>query len=174
MEAHLTINVEGVNRFITTPEHQGSVAGFIICERLGGRLPVSRGTFNIFVDAGDPARKKVLYRIFFDDAEGRTLTLSGFKDLSDDPGMDFLNDTSTIFAKLYSGAVTHDEESASEVVAAGILRVSMIAFLKHLLTFHTEGPTLADRTSALTRFGLFYFGRLWDVYARRLLSSGPV
>jgi predicted patatin/cPLA2 family phospholipase len=174
LEAHLTIHVEGVNRFITTPEHGASVEGFIICERLGGRLPVSRGTFNIFVDAGDPARKKVLYRILFDDAEGKTLTLSGFKELNDDPGMDFLNDTSTIFAKLYSGAVTHDEEAASEVVAAGILRVSMIAFLKHLLTFHAEGPTLADRTSALTRFGLFYFGRLWDVYARRLLSSGPV
>jgi hypothetical protein len=49
----------------------------------------------------------------------------------------------------------------------------MLAFLKQLATFRAEGPTLADRTSALTRFGVFYFGRLWDVYARRLLSSGP-
>jgi hypothetical protein len=49
----------------------------------------------------------------------------------------------------------------------------MLGFLKQLATFDVEGPTLADRTSALTRFGLFYFGRLWDVYARRVLSSGP-
>jgi hypothetical protein len=58
-------------------------------------------------------------------------------------------------------------------VGCGILRVSMLGFLKQLATFHVEGPTLADRTSALTRFGLFYFGRRWDVYARSLLSSAP-
>jgi predicted patatin/cPLA2 family phospholipase len=172
-EAHINIHIDGVNRFITTPEHEASVEGFILCEMLGGRLPFNRGTFNIFVDEGDPAHKKVVYRIFFYDADGKTLTLSGFKDLHDDPGMDFLSDTSTMFAKIHRGMLLDDAEETSEVVAAGILRVGMIAFLKQLTTFHTEGPTLADRASTLTRFGLFYFGRLWDVYARRLLSSAP-
>ena len=78
-----------------------------------------------------------------------------------------------LFTKIYRGMVLGDEEGSAEVVASGILRVGMIAFLKQLATFRAEGPTLADRTSALTTFGVFYFGRLWDVYARSLLSSGP-
>jgi predicted patatin/cPLA2 family phospholipase len=173
-EAHINIHIDGVNRFITTPEHEASVEGFILCERLGGRLPFSRGTFNIFVDEGDPAHKKVVYRIAFNNADGNTLTLSGFKDLHDDPGMDFLSDTTTMFVRVYRGMVMKDEDDdVSEVVATGILRVGMIAFLKQFMSFRAEGPTLADRTSTLTRFGLFYFGRLWDVYARRLLSSAP-
>jgi predicted patatin/cPLA2 family phospholipase len=173
MEAHMTIHVDGVNRFITTPEHQASIEGAILCDRLGGQLPIRRGIFNIFVDKGDPTRKKVIYRVFFDDAQGNTLTLSGFKDLHDDPDMDILSDITMVFTKIYRGMVLGDEEKTAEVVATGILRVGMLAFLKQLATFRAEGPTLADRTSALTRFGVFYFGRLWDVYARRLLSSGP-
>ncbi|MEA2173865.1 MAG: hypothetical protein QOD00_1457 [Blastocatellia bacterium] len=172
-EAHMTIHINGVNRFITTPEHLASIEGFIICERLGGRLPFNSGSFNIFVDEGDPTHKKVIYRIFFNDASGNALTLSGFKDLRDDPGLDFLSDTSTMFMQIYPGMLTKDEDSTSEAIASGILRASMIGSLKQLATFHADGPTLADRTSALTRFGLFYFGRLWDVYARRLLSSAP-
>jgi hypothetical protein len=173
VEAQMTIYVDGVNRFITTPEHRASIEGVILCDRLGGRLPIRRGIFNIFVDEGDPTRKKVIYRVFFDDAQSNALTLGGFKDLHDDPGMDFLSDTTVVFAKIYRGTVLGDEEETADVVAAGILRVGMVAFLNQLATFRAEGPTLADRASALNRFGVFYFGRLWDVYARSLLSSGP-
>ncbi len=173
LELKMTINVEGVNRFITTPKHEATIEGSVVCGRLGGRLPITSGIFNIFVDTGDPTRKKVIYRVFFEDAQGNPLTLHGFKNLQDDPGMDILSDTTIVFTKLYRGLVQGGEEDTAEVVASGILRVGMIGFLKQLTTFRAEGPTLADRTSALTRFGLFYFGRLWDVYARRLLSSGP-
>ena len=127
----------------------------------------------MFVDEGDPSRKKVNYRVFFDDTQGNTLTLSGFKNLHDDPDMDFLGDITMVFTKIYRGTVLSDEEETAEVVAVAILHVSLVAFLKQLATFRVEGPTFADRTSALTRFGAFYFGRLWDVYARRLLSYGP-
>jgi predicted patatin/cPLA2 family phospholipase len=173
IEAHMIIHVDGVNRFITTPEHQASIEGTILCNRLGGSLPIRRGVFNMCIDKGDPTRKTTNYRVFFDDTNGNTLTMSGFKDLHDDPGMDILRDTTLVFAKIYRGMVLGDEEGTAEVVATGILRVGMIAFLKQFATLRAEGPTLADRTSALRRFGLFYFGRLWDVYGRRLLSSGP-
>ena len=59
VEAQMTIHVDGVNRFITTPEHQASIRGVILCDRLGGRLPIGRGIFNIFVDEGDPTRKAI-------------------------------------------------------------------------------------------------------------------
>ncbi|HEV2860564.1 MAG TPA: patatin-like phospholipase family protein [Pyrinomonadaceae bacterium] len=172
-EADLTIRVSGVNRFITTPEHEAAIEGSVVCERLGGRLPVRGGVFNVFVDEGDPAHKKVLYRLFFDGGDGTALTLGGFKDLKDDPGFDSFSDATTVFVKLYRGTVPAEEEDAAEVLAAGRLGVGMVGFLKQLTSFRAEGPTAADRASALARFGAFYLGRLWDVYARRLLSSGP-
>jgi predicted patatin/cPLA2 family phospholipase len=173
LEACLSIQIDGVNRFITRPGHQASIEGEIRCDRLGGRLPIKVGVFNIFVDQGDPTRKQVIYRVVFDDAQGNPLTLAGFKDLHDDPGMDFMSDITTVFTRIYRGEVSSEAMETAEVVAAGILRGGMIAFLKQLATFRVEGPTLADRVSTLNRFGAFYLGRLWDVYARRLLSSGP-
>ena len=172
-EARLTIRVDAVNRFITTPEHQASIEGAVFCERLGGRLPIRRGTFNIFVDSGDPTLRKMIYRAHFDDVQGHPLTLSGFKDIHDVPGLDVWSDTTTLFTKIYRGIVTADNENTAETVATGILRLGMVDFLKQLATFRAEGPTLADRTAGLARFGAFLLGKLWDVYARRVLSYGP-
>ena len=55
---HLTITLDGVFRFVTDPTHEGTVAGYIRCEALGGELPVETGSFNLFVDDGDPTQKK--------------------------------------------------------------------------------------------------------------------
>ena len=32
---------------------------------------------------------------------------------------------------------------------------------------------LSDRASAMARFGRLFMGKLWDVYARNVLTSGP-
>jgi hypothetical protein len=174
VEAHFAIHVDDVDRFITTPEHLASIEGFVTCELLGGKLPIQNGTFNLLVDSGDPSRKKVVYRVFFNDANGNPMTLSGFKDLHhDDQGQGDGTDPATVFTRIYRGKVEEAGEAAAEAVATGSMRVGTIDFLRQLATFRVEGATLADRTSALARFGAFYFGRLWDVYARRLLSTAP-
>jgi len=163
-EAVLTIRVDDVDRFIRTPQHQASTEGFIVCERLGGKRPITRGTFELFVDDGDPTSRRIVHRIEFEDGVGNALTLSGTAEIHDEPGFDAWSDTTTIFTTL---------SSADGVIAAGILRLSMIDFLEQLTTLRTEGPSVADRASAVARFGLMYLGKLWDVYARRVLTSGP-
>ena len=93
---HLTITIDGVNRFVTRPEHDtDDLAGYIECDALGGRLPIEGGIFNLFVDDQDPSVKRMFYRLFFRDREGVALTLSGFKLVKDDPGMDLWHDTTT-------------------------------------------------------------------------------
>ena len=47
---HLTITVDGVNRFVTRPAHDAVAVGYIQCDALGGKLPVEKGMFNLFVD----------------------------------------------------------------------------------------------------------------------------
>ena len=171
---HLTITVNGVNRFVTRPEHDtDDVQGYIECPALGGKLPVEKGMFNLFIDDADPSRKKMFYRLFFRDEDGQPLTLSGFKDIRDDPGLDVWADTTTLYTRILKGHVSAEEEESAEIAAAGIINIYFFDFLKQLSTFRTEGATISDRTSAMARFGRLFMGKLWDVYARHVLTSGP-
>ena len=173
---HLTINVDGVNRFVTNPVHEATAEGYISSDALGGQLPVERGIFNLFVDDGDPAAKRMLYRLFFTgelDGVRQPLTLSGHKRIKDDPGLDLWSDTTTLFTRILKGHVTPEAEAQAETVASGIIVIQFFDFLKQLTTFRVEGPTLADRAAALSRFGKLFMGKLWDVYARDTLTSGP-
>jgi len=173
LHAHLTIKVDGVNRFVTQPRHEAAVEGTVSCEELGGDLPIESGTFNLLVDEGDYTRKRMLYRLHVRDSAGNPLTLSGFKEVRDDPGFDLWSDTSTLYTRIYRGAVDAGGEEGAEVVATGIIRIAMLDFLKQLTTFRVEGPSLSDRAAALGRFGRLFLGKLWDVYAREALSVGP-
>ena len=170
---HLTMKVDRVNTFIVQPKHEAASEGYVECEKLGGRLTVERGFFNLVIDEYDPQRKKMLYRLFFQDSDGNPITLSGFKDVKDDPGFDLWADTTTLFVRLYKGHVGPDEESNAEIVASGIMQIFFVDFMKLLTTFRTEGPSLADRTAALARFGRLFLGKLWDVYATEVLPSSP-
>jgi predicted acylesterase/phospholipase RssA len=171
---HLTIKMEGVNRFIANPQHEAAAEGYIECAAFGGRRPVGDGKFNLLVDDADPRRKTMYYRLWFEDDKGRPLTLLGFKDVKDDPGFDTWSDTTTLYTRILEGHRSKDEDGGAKVLAAGILRLSLQDFLKELTTFRVEGPTLADRTATLARFGRLFAGKLWDVYATQVLSSGPL
>jgi cholesterol oxidase len=99
----------------------------------------------------------MLYRLFFQDGSGQPLTLSGFKDVKDDPGFDLWRDTTTLFVRILRGHVGADEEAgadaqpdelARQVLASGVLVIHFLDLLKQLTTFRTEGPTIADRAAA--------------------------
>lgn len=169
----LTIEVDGVGRFVADPAREAAAKGYVRCEALGGELPVESGVFNLFVDEGDPSRKRMLYRLFFRDGEGSPLTWSGFKVVEDDPGSDLWEDTTTLFTRILQGHVGPEDEEGAQVVASGIVRIHLLDFLRQLTTFRAEGPGPAERASAIARFGRLFLGDLWDVYARRVLSSSP-
>lgn len=171
---HLTIKIVGVNRFVTQPDHSAKTEGWIRNELLGGTLPVESGSFNLFVDQGDPTQKQMLYRLFFRDKDGAPYTLSGFKEVRDDPGFDAWEDTTTLYTRVYKGHVEEKDEDKAEVYAAGILKIHLTDFIKQLGTFRTEGPTIHDRASALLRFGRLFLGKLWDVYGRYFMAYGPI
>jgi predicted acylesterase/phospholipase RssA len=170
---HLTIEVDGVERFVSDPEREATMEGYVRCEAFGGEFPVEKGVFNLFVYEKDPSRRRMRYRLFFRGGDGRALTLSGFKVIEDDPGSDLWTDTTTLFTHILEGHVGPEEEEQAQVVAAGIINIYLLDFFRQLTTFRTEGPTAAERASALTRFGKLFLGDLWDVYARRVLSSSP-
>ena len=168
---HLTIDTDDVERFVADPRHEGSARGWVSCEALGGRLPVEKGIFNLFVDSEDPTLTRMLYRLYFADGVGNPLTMSGFKRVKDDPGLDLWSDTSTLYIKMLKGHVDADGESAAEVVAAGIITIYLLDFARQLTTFRTRGGSAGDQLKALVAFGKLFLGKLWDIYGRRVEES---
>lgn len=170
---HLTISVDDLDRFISEPEVVVGARGWITCDVLGGRLPVDRGEFDLFVDGGDPTDKRMLYRLWFRDSAGHQLRLDGHKVIHDEPGLDIWTDTTTLFTTVVRLPDGLDAE-AEQPVMAGVLRITPAAFARQLTTFRASAPTVAGKAAAIARFGRLFAGQLWDVYARELLSASPL
>jgi cholesterol oxidase len=158
---HLTITMDDIDRFLADPEHPGRAEGYVESAALGGRLPVSKGWFNLFVDASeDKPRKLMKYRLLIEDGEGHPITLTGFKEVEDDPGFDLWSDTTTLFTRILAGHVEPGEDEG-EHVATGILHILPQDFAKQLSTFRVHP---AHRVDALARFSGAFAGDLWEVF----------
>jgi hypothetical protein len=162
LKFHLTIAVDDIARFAGDPRRQAVAVGYIESDALGGRLPVERGVFNLFVDT-EPGVKHMLYRLFFRDGVGHPLTLSGYKLVRDDAGFDVWRDTTTLFTRVYRGHVEAHEEETAELVASGVLRIRMRDFAKQLTTFR-GGPGPVAALTAMMRFGWIFLGHLAEAY----------
>lgn len=172
----LTIRTDDVDRFITDPDHEATAEGYVESDSLGGRRPLQSGVFNLFVSPDDPSRKRMLYRLFFQvrvNGVDQPATLSGHKEIFDDPGFDLWSDTTTLYTRIYRGHVSAQEETGAEVLASGIMVIHLLDFMKQLTTFRTRGGGFVARGAALARFGKLFLGKLWDVYARNVLTSAP-
>jgi pimeloyl-ACP methyl ester carboxylesterase len=162
------IAVADLDAFLADPNLEATVTGRIECEELGGPWTVADGSFNLFTKGGGERRLRMRYRLFGRDAEGREITLSGFKDVADSPNFDVWRDTTTLFVRVLSGRVGLDEEledpvgTAARTVATGILRISPLRFLRLLLSVRVR--PLRQGLAARWRFTRLFAGRLWDVY----------
>lgn len=162
---HLDIQVGDLDRFAADDRREASAEGWVRCEALGGRLPVERGVFNLFVD-DEPGRKRMLYRLFFRDGVGHPLTLTGFKLVRERPGAHVWRDTSTLYTRVLRGHVEEGDESGADFVASGILRLRPWDFARQLATFRAGAPSPAARVAAVGRFDALFLGQLWQVYGR--------
>ncbi|GAB3314733.1 hypothetical protein GCM10027451_29890 [Geodermatophilus aquaeductus] len=183
----LTITMDGVNRFLLDPLHEASVSGWIHCEALGGRLPVTSGGFNLFVQQDVTGHQRMYYRLHFADSAGHPLTLLGVKDVRDGAGLDLWSDTTTLFVRILPGHVVpaldgsdlHGTASIGSaepdgIVGAGVLRLTPLDLLRQLTTVRAHAPTATERAEVVRRFGQLFLGKLWDVYAQEVLSSSPI
>src|SRR5690606_11659289 len=118
---HLTITINGVNRFVTNPRHEASAEGWLEGDLIGGRRPVQRGVFNLLSYEEDPNQRQMIYRLYFEDAKGEPLTLWGRKEVYDDPGIDLWSDTTELFVRILKGHVEAGKEPQAEILYSGML-----------------------------------------------------
>ena len=181
MMFELTITATDIESFVRDPLHPATAEGYVLADQFGGRLPVERGWFNLFVRDGaaagersagrDKAGRKMLYRLWLRDPGGTPLTFVGHKDVSNDAGFDVWGDTTTLYVTVLRGHVpppdpTHpalgaDPTHPDSVAGAGMLYIRPWDFARQLTTFRAEGPAPA---SALATFGRLFLGELWQVY----------
>jgi cholesterol oxidase len=176
----LTIATDDTYAFIADPNHVARASGYVHSDVLGGRLPVEQGTFNLFVDAGvangEPARH-MLYRLWFTDAVGHPLTLTGYKDISHPDAAysqfsDIWRETTTLYTKILAGHVKVGEDGNAPLISAGILHIQPLDFAHQLTTFRVKGPARSGRWRALCAFAGLFMGQLWEVFQPRLPWRG--
>jgi cholesterol oxidase len=165
----LTLGTDDVYRFIDDPDHEADAHGWITSDVLGGRLAVEQGTFNLFKDAG-LASKRMLYRLFFSDASGHPLTLSGYKDIRTPRLTAMWPETTTLYTKILSGHVQAVDEDGASLVGAGILRILPADFAWQMTTFRARTAGDGGGLRGLAAFGGFFVGQLWNVYGPRWLG----
>jgi hypothetical protein len=174
LKFHLTIEVADMERFSHDPMRQAGAVGYLQCDGLGGRLPVEKGVFNLFVDSG-PGVKRMLYRLWFRDGVGHPLTLTGYKLVENDAGFDLWKDTTTLFTKVLKGHVDEGGDATAELVASGILRIRVQDFAKQLTTFRAGGAGgIGAKLGGLIKFGVIFVGQLAEVYLRKGRRNGQV
>ncbi|MDR6437235.1 cholesterol oxidase [Paenarthrobacter nicotinovorans] len=107
----LTIIAEDIEAFASDPNHPARAEGYVLADYFGGRMPVERGWFNLFVqetaDAAAPARR-MLYRLWLRDPGGTPFTFTGHKLIRNEAGFDLWADTTTLYATILRGHVPPD------------------------------------------------------------------
>jgi cholesterol oxidase len=170
---HLTIETPALDEFVSDPGHEAEAVGWVHCDALGGRRPVERGRFNLFVPTADPNERQMRYRLHVRDGVGTPLTLVGHKVIADDPGFDLWPDTTTLFTRLLSGHVEADADEEAPSVAVGILRITPLSFARQLTTFRARGAGAVGNIAALARFDRLFLGELWRIYGRPRRERSP-
>ena len=163
---HLTIETPAIDEFTADPRHEAEATGWVRCDSLGGKRPVERGRFNLFVGTADPGERRMLYRLHFRDGVGSPLTLVGHKVIANDRGFDLWPDTTTLFTRVLSGHVEADDDEHAPSVAVGILRITPFSFARQLTTVRARGAGVAGNLGALVRFNRLFLGELWRIYGR--------
>ncbi|HEX5787787.1 MAG TPA: hypothetical protein VFY03_06380, partial [Woeseiaceae bacterium] len=158
---HASINIRDLDAFIANPGHQGEIIGIVDFPPLGTGIPATHGVFNLFSPAGEPDTKYMVYELGFEHG-GEDYYLAGRKVVRDDPGLDMLKDTTTLFTVLHRGT-----DKSGEIVGAGVLTLGIEQLARLVPTMKaTNAASTADAAKTLYKFGRFFLGELWSTYGR--------
>jgi len=171
---HLDVNVGDVERFHRPPQPDNPVSGWVYSSALGQRLPIERGSLRFFVEdkreGAQTTTYQLQYRLFLHDDTGHPLTVVGVKTVGGTRLSRIWRDATTVCIYVLQGdrftdvAITGTgdmlsrRENDSNILAAGIVEVRPLAFVKQLTTFR------ATDYRAVTRFCGIFTKRLLGAY----------
>lgn len=157
----VTISTPDLAGFVRDPEQLADAIGTVELPALDSEpFTTTAGRFNLLVsEPGDRRDRRMRYRLPLVSASGRRVFLDGHKVVRDEPGIDVVSDTTTLFVAVHEG-----EDDTGPVIARGVIRIAAADFARQLTTFWARrGDGRADPVAA-ARFGRLFAGGLWDTY----------
>lgn len=159
---HASVAISDLDRFIADRNEVGHLSGEVEFGPLGGRCQATQGLFQLFSPGRDGITRRMVYELSFT-AKGRPHYLAGEKLVHDDPGFDLWSDTTTLYTRLHEGG-----DKSGPVIGAGILKLGIPQLLAMVGTMEATGE---GGIGTVMRFGAFFFGQLWDIYAPHVLGG---
>lgn len=159
---HAEVGIADLDVFVSDRNQKGSLSGQIEFQPLGGSFAAPQGVFQLFTPDPNHQTRRMVYELAFE-VQGKPYYLAGEKQVRDDPGFDLWSDTTTLFTYLHEGS-----SRQGSIVGAGILSLGVPQLLAMLRSMHTTGE---GGMGTIARFGSFFFGQVWDVYAPHVFGG---
>ena len=137
----ITIHITSFEKFMKDPERKERITGRLTIDSIVKDKIMDNGTFYINFSENNPELKVINYEVTFSN-DGVTYNLIGNKEIFDDPGMDFLEDISTIFVSLY-------RVDGSAPIATGNLRLSLKELAKQATSIRTTNVDSAIESAKM-------------------------
>lgn len=164
---HLTISVDDMDAFLNEPQHEARLDGKVSFPPLGEDIPVKRGTFNLF-KAGDTPNTRLMTYNFCFEVDGRAYFLEGTKTIRDDRGFDLWHDTTRLYSLLHEGP-----DARGKVIGAGVLKLGVRDVIDIVRSMGSDRYDGVKQAEMIARFGQYFLGTLWDVYAPMAREARP-
>jgi cholesterol oxidase len=163
----MLIKIDDIDRFVSDPQHEAIMDGTVDFAAFGGRRPVKGASFKMFVDSKTPSLKYMKYRMPFTTDKNQALTMYGHKTVHNDRALDLWGDTTTLYTSIYAGTLTAPEPPANvEPAYRGIIHIEKLDLVKSLMSFRSPGSNPAQAQHAMSTFGRFFMGNLWEIYGK--------
>lgn len=166
LELHAEIEIDDVDRFVSQPDHQGSLTGTLDFTPWGDGLEITRGVFNLFKPTDSPSLKLMVYEGAFQHG-GKSYYLAGQKDVKDSSILKLWGQTTTLYSQLFESP-----DKNGQIVGAGVLHLGVKQLIALVSTLHATGTdSKVKGAEAVGKFGKFFLGELWDSYVKHSPSA---
>lgn len=158
----VTILADDLEQMMSDSDYTAQLTGTVTAPTLSAEpLTVTDGRFNLFTHDPDLIGARVMkYRMKMGTIDGRRYYFYGYKVAYGNPGPDLWRDTTTLYITIYEG-----DDMDGPVVGKGILRIFPRDFRRQITTVQIKNAeSTRERLEALSRFGRFFSGELFDIY----------
>jgi cholesterol oxidase len=167
VEFRLTVAADDLDRLLTD-DHAARVTGTVDAPALSAApMPISDGTFQVFVGDDPFATREMRYRLTVRSQEGRTYRLHGDKLVHARSVLHLWPETTTLYVSVYEAA-----GPAGRPLGRGVAHASPEDFARQCRTIEiTHAADGEPRLVTLARVGRFLAGVLFDTYGP--VVAGP-
>jgi len=156
---HCKVTIDDLQAFVRDPQHSGKLAGSVDFTPFGAGIPCDPGIFNLFCAGNSPDVRWMVYEFGFA-ANGKRYYLSGKKIVRRGEEAQVLQQTTTLYTRLYDG-----NDISGPVLGAGTLHLGAGSIADMARTIQiTNAQNHLQVLQGLAMYLKLFVGELWHTY----------